>query len=53
MIYCDKRQEYVHQDQKCDNCIFYNLKEDSCEYYLWIPGLIQHKDEEIEEIGNA
>ncbi len=52
MIYCDKRQEYVHQNEECINCIFYNRNEDFCKYEDWIPGLIKGK-EEIEEIGHA
>jgi len=46
MIYCDKRQEYVHQDEECMCCTFYNRNTDSCWYEEWIPGLLKKgKDE--------
>ena len=49
MIYCDKNQEYVPQDEQCYICVWYNQEEDSCKYKECIPGYI----DKIEEIGNA
>lgn len=45
MIYCAKKQEYVHQDEECAGCVFYEAKIDSCDYENWIPGFIKGKDE--------
>jgi hypothetical protein len=45
MIYCKKIENYVDQDEKCDACIFYLIKEDSCDWENWHPGLKKGKDE--------
>lgn len=39
MIYCDKIQDYVEQEEVCIHCIFYNYDTDTCEYEDWYPGL--------------
>jgi hypothetical protein len=30
MIYCDKIDDYVEQEETCYNCIFYCVLTDSC-----------------------
>ena len=44
MIYCDKIQDYVDQQEKCIECIFYKIDEDSCFHPDWKPGLTQKND---------
>lgn len=45
MIYCDKIKDYVDQEERCFNCIFYKIIEDTCDYENWHPGLKKDKDE--------
>jgi hypothetical protein len=44
MIFCKKINDYVDQETKCMKCIFYKVKEDSCYYENWIPGLKKGRD---------
>lgn len=44
MIYCDKIEDYVDQNEKCINCIFYKKQKDICDYDKWHPGLKQKND---------
>lgn len=39
MIYCSRIEDYVFQDEKCINCIFYNKETDSCDYEEFHPGI--------------
>jgi hypothetical protein len=45
MIYCERVENYVEQDEKCINCIFYETEKDDCTYELFYPGLKKEKDE--------
>ena len=48
MIYCERVNNYVFQEEKCLGCIFYEEDEDSCFYPEWIPGLKSGRDLEKE-----
>ena len=45
MIYCERINEYVDQEEKCIACIFYLPNEDTCDWENWHPGLKKGKDE--------
>jgi len=46
MIYCEKINNYVDQNEKCLICIFYKKNEDSCFYSEWYPGLKEGRNTE-------
>jgi hypothetical protein len=49
MIYCEKRKDYVEQEEVCLLCIFYTIDIDSCWYGDWYPGLIkENKDKHVD-----
>jgi hypothetical protein len=51
MIYCQKINDYVDQETKCMQCIFYKRDEDSCFYPEWKPGLKKGRDlDKIKEL---
>ena len=54
MMYCDKTQNYVNQNEHCMTCIFYKREDDACDYKNWIPGLIQKEEynEDLEGFPN-
>jgi len=52
MIYCVKIRDYIEQDEKCINCIFYLYDEDTCDWENWHPGLKKGKDLENDNRNN-